>query len=91
MRRTQVTPKASEGQRREIRTIVADLGLWVTCLTARGMPTSGTARDDFFLSYLDLCRDLGCTLLKIGGEPEWDRWAYDTFVRVGADEAVAAG
>ena len=77
LRRTQVTPQTSVGKRREIRTVVEDQGLYVTCLTARGVPDTGMARDEFFLGYLELCRDLGSGLLKIGGEAEWLRWAAE--------------
>jgi len=71
LRRTQVDPRASVSQRSAMRRSVGNHGLRVTCLTARGMPAGGDERDTFFASYLELCADLGCRLLKIGGEPEW--------------------
>jgi len=71
LRRTQVDPQASTRQRHAMRRTVEDCGLRVTCLTTRGMPDGGPERDAFFHSYLELCADLGCGLLKTGGEPEW--------------------
>ncbi len=77
LRRTQVNPDTPVGERRELLGIAKDHGLPVTCLTARGMPGSGQERDDFYHRYLDLCRDVACGLLKIGGEPSWLRKAAD--------------
>ena len=71
LRRTQVDPQTSASQRLAIRRTVEDHGLRVTCLTARGMPAGGEERDAFLAGYLELCADLGCGLLKIGGETEW--------------------
>ena len=63
--------------------IVRDHGLSVLCLTTRGMPAEGPARDEFFDRYLELCVDLECTLLKTSGETEWARAA--------AEQAKTAG
>jgi len=68
LRRTQVNLQTSANQRRQIQLQVKDQGLQVTCLTARGMPAAAPERDAFFLGYLDLCRDIDCSLLKIGGD-----------------------
>ncbi len=75
LRRTQIDPDASPARRRETLAAVRDAGLTVTCLTARGMPAGGAARDHFFDRYLGLCEDLRCPLLKVGGEPDWLRQA----------------
>ncbi|MBT4497719.1 MAG: sugar phosphate isomerase/epimerase [Gemmatimonadetes bacterium] len=83
LRRTQVNLQTSANQRRQLRIQVKNHGLKVTCLTARGMPAAGTERDAFLLDYLDLCRDMGCSLIKIGGDPEWLRWAAEQGERVG--------
>ena len=71
LRRTQVSPQTPVDERHQLLRIAGDQGLSVTCLTARGMPSQGVERDDFFAGYLELCRDLSCGLLKVGGEPEW--------------------
>ena len=75
LRRTQVNPKTPTRERQALRRIVRDAGLSVTCLTARRLPTTGAERDDFFRRYLDLCRDMECRLLKIGGDTAWVREA----------------
>ena len=73
--RTQVNPQTSKADRREMMGIVREHGLAVTCLTARNMPRSGSARDEFFGSYLELCMDMECGLMKIGSDAEWARQA----------------
>lgn len=75
LRHTQVNPDTSQRDREELLNVVRDAGLAVTCLTARYLPASGPERDDFFLRYLDLCRDVGCGLLKIGSDTPWLRTA----------------
>jgi len=55
--------------------VVEEEGLLVTCLTARGLPTGRTERDDAFMAYLELCRDMECRLLKVSGTPAWLREA----------------
>ena len=77
LRGTQVDPDTPASERKALLSMAADHGLPVTCLTARGMPGSGQEREDFYHRYLDLCRDMECRLLKIGGEPEWLRKAAD--------------
>jgi len=71
LRRTQVNPDTSRPRRAELLNIVLNAGLGITCLTARGLPGSGPERKGFFLRYLDLCNDLNCPLLKIGGDTAW--------------------
>lgn len=71
LRGTQVRPESPAHERGEILRIAQDHGLPITCLTARGLPASGPERDAFFHSYLDLCRDLECHLLKIGSDTAW--------------------
>jgi len=71
LRRTQVNPDTPKHQRKQRFAIVRDAGLRVTCLTARGLPSTGAEREDFFLRVLELCRDLECGLLKIGSDPPW--------------------
>ena len=71
LRRTQVNPDTPVRERRELLRTVEDHGLVVTCLTARGLPAGGAERDDFFGRCLDLCADMGCGLMKIGGDPAW--------------------
>jgi sugar phosphate isomerase/epimerase len=75
LRETQVSLKTSPQDRKILLQQIHDAGLLVTCLTARGLPAAGTERDDFFLQYLDLCRDLGCGLLKISSDVDWLRGA----------------
>jgi len=77
LRRTQIAPDAPGPRRRQVRRVVENEGLTVTCLTARGLPTDGSDRDAFFDRYLDLCRDLGCGLLKIVSDPAWMRQAAE--------------
>ena len=88
LRRTQVDPQASAGRRRAMRRMVEDHGLRVICLTARGMPAGGGERDAFFARYLGLCADLGCGLLKLGGEPEWLCGAADIAQQKGVSLAT---
>ena len=71
LRRTQVSLDTPALQRRAIRRTVQAHGLSVTCLTARGMPSSASDREAFFLRYLDVCNDLECPLMKIGGDSAW--------------------
>ncbi len=71
LRRTQVNPQTPASQRRQVLQSVRDEGLRVICLTARGLPATGPARGAFFNTYLDLCEDLECGLLKIAGDPAW--------------------
>ena len=73
LRRTQISPTASVRQRREMLHVVKDEGLLVTCITARDLPTGGTERNDTFMAYLELCRDMECPLLKVSGSPAWLR------------------
>ena len=75
LRRTQVDPKTSKTDRKSMLNIVKDMGLAVTCLTARRLPPGGKERDDFFESYLDLCNDMECGLMKIGSDTAWCREA----------------
>ena len=75
LRRTQIQPDTPKAACKELLAIVRDAGLGVTCLTARGIPSSGDERDRFFHRYLDLCGDLQCDLLKIGGDKQWLRQA----------------
>jgi len=75
LRRTQVSPQTPKTERNKMRDIVKDMGMVVTCLTARGLPLRGKERDDFFESYLELCRDIDCSLMKIGSDPAWCREA----------------
>lgn len=77
LRRTQVSPEATAARRHQVAATVRAHGLRVTCLTARGLPASGSERDAFFGRYLDLCADLDCRLLKIGSDPAWLRRATD--------------
>ena len=69
--KSQVNPQTPKAERREILRMVKDHGLVVTCLTARNMPQSGRERDEFFASYLTLCADMECGLMKIGSDAEW--------------------
>ena len=75
LRRTQVSPDTRAAQRKRMLHIVRDSGLDVTCLTARGLPGKGAGRDEFFLRYLELCRDVECPLMKISSETSWLRRA----------------
>ncbi len=77
LRLTQVNPDTPGPERKAILRIADNAGLKITCLTARGMPSSGTARDDFFKRYLELCGDMKCALLKTGGDPTWLRQAAE--------------
>ena len=83
LRRTQIDPTTSKVRRREMLQTVRDEGLSVTCLTTRRMPDSGAERDDFFLTYLELCVDMECGLLKTGGESDWMCWAADKALPMG--------
>lgn len=71
LRDTQVNPRSSYAERCAVSDIVADTGLFISCLTCRGLPSGGDDREVHFRSYLALCMDLGCNMLKIGGDPEW--------------------
>lgn len=73
LRRTQVRPDMPARERTAAFRIVTDSGLFVTCLTARGLPAEDPERNEFFLHYLDLCEELDCRLLKIGGDTAWLR------------------
>ena len=78
LRRTQVRPDMHPRERAAVIRVVKGTGLSVTCLTARGLPNEGVARDEFFVRYLDLCGEMDCRLLKIGGDTAWLRDACAT-------------
>ncbi len=71
LRRTQVNPQTTTSQRRQILHTVRKHGLVVTCITARGLAEQDPDRQSSFESYLELCADLDCHLMKIGGNPSW--------------------
>lgn len=77
LRRTQVFTDTAKSERRAMLDVVHGEGLEVTCFTTRRMPSAGPERDSFYLSYLELCADFECRLLKTGGEHEWMLWAAD--------------
>lgn len=77
LRRTQVEPGSAPRERAAALRAVRENGLEVSCLTARAMPAGGPERDAFLSSYLDLSEELGCRLLKAGGEPDWMRRAAE--------------
>ena len=88
LRRTQVNPETPGSRRAELLATADEAGLRITCLTARGLPSAGEDRERFFADYLDLCRDLRCPLLKIGGEPDWLREAAGRAERFGVTLAT---
>jgi sugar phosphate isomerase/epimerase len=65
LRGTQVGPEWLPGERYMLRTMLREQGLFVSCLTARGLPAGGRDRDTFLDRHLGLCADLECGLLKI--------------------------
>jgi len=73
LRRTQVNTNSEKQERKEKLAIVKNHGLYVTCLTVRGLPGKDEieSRNDYFQSYLELCNDMECSLLKIGAETSW--------------------
>lgn len=71
LRHSQVKPDSPSALKSDILRRAQAEGLTITCLTARYMPKSGPERDAFFLSYLELCRDLNCSLLKISSDTAW--------------------
>jgi len=75
LRRTQVNLNTPKRERKKLLNIVRNADLSVTCLTARRLPAAGRERDDFFLHYLELCRDMECSLLKISSDTAWLREA----------------
>ena len=79
----QINEKSPISERKEKLRIVKDNGLIVTCLTARNLPKTGKERDDFFESYVELCGDMECGLMKIGSDPEWCRAAAEKAVKGG--------
>ena len=83
LRRTQVNLETPVRERRDLLKIVQDTDLDVTCLTARGMPSSGPGRDDYLDRYLDLCVDYGCGLLKVTSASKWLRRAASKAERLG--------
>ena len=88
LRRTQIAPTATHERRAEVLGAVKASGLSVTCLTARGIPSAGPARERALESYLRLCTDLDCPLLKVSGEPEWMRSAAERAACCGVHLAV---
>ncbi len=83
LRDTQVSLASSAAGRRDVLRTVDDAGLFVSCLTARGMPSHGVERDAFFRRYLDLCTDLDCSLLKISSDTGWLHDAAETALDAG--------
>jgi len=71
LRDTQISLETGTAERTRLLQAVLDAELAVSCLTARGLPGSGAERDEFFLRYLDLCRDMKCGLLKIESDTAW--------------------
>jgi sugar phosphate isomerase/epimerase len=83
LRRSQVNPASNKFERRQILRICSDHGLTVSCLTARGLPEEPVARNDFLKSYLELCNNLNCKLLKISANAEWLSQAVDIAAEFG--------
>jgi len=83
LRKTQVNPDTSADEVERIRSTIRDAGLYVSCITTRGMPGEGAERNEFLLRYLDLATRLGCRLIKTGGDPDWCRWAAEKASEVG--------
>jgi sugar phosphate isomerase/epimerase len=77
LRDTQVSLKTPKQERAALLGQVRENGLFVSCLTARGIPTQGPEREEIFLRVLELCRDMDCRLLKIGGDTAWLREAAE--------------
>ena len=71
LRRTQVDPDTPGETIIDLKRILDDYGLTVTGLIARGLPDDPRRRDEGLRRYLDLCRNLGCTLLRVSGSPSW--------------------
>jgi sugar phosphate isomerase/epimerase len=71
LRDTQVSLKTPKEEREVLLGQARDNGLFVSCLTARGIPAQGPEREEVFLRVLELCRDMDCRLLKIGGDTAW--------------------
>ena len=92
LRDTQVNPDTPAAQRAAIRGELSANNLEVTCLIARGLPSGGTERDEFFHRYLDLCLQMECKLLKIASDAKWLRLAAerarDHGVRLAANNHV---
>jgi len=77
LRDTQVSLKTPKEERAALLAQVRENGLFVSCLTARGIPTQEPEREAVFLRVLELCRDMECRLLKIGGDTAWLREAAE--------------
>jgi sugar phosphate isomerase/epimerase len=86
--KSQVNPQTPKTERRQMLRMVKDHGLAVTCLTARSMPQSGRGRDGFFSSYLELCTDMECRLMKIFSDPEWAHRAASRAQELGIALAI---
>lgn len=66
LRQTQVNVETPYKERARLLNVVRDHGLFVSGLTARGLPGDEPGRTDGFRRYLALCSALDCRLLKIG-------------------------
>ena len=77
LRETQVSVNTPAGKRKELAMIMHDNDLVLTCLTARNLPVVDTERADAFLRHLDLCQEMGCSLLKISGDTFWLKCAAE--------------
>jgi sugar phosphate isomerase/epimerase len=77
LRDTQVSLKTPKVERAALLAQVRDNGLFVSCLTARGIPAQEPEREEVFLRVLELCQDMDCHLLKIGGDTAWLREAAE--------------
>jgi len=84
LRRSQIGPDSSPRKRVAARRAASDSGVIISCVASKGMkPGEGLGRDDLYLRYLELCRDLDCGLLKVAGEVEWMRWAVERAAEAG--------
>lgn len=64
LRRSQIKPDDSTEKKKEIKDILTEMLLPVTCLTARGIPQDPNQKTDFMKRYFELCAFLDCHLLK---------------------------
>lgn len=77
LRKTQISLDTPSQEIIKIGQTIQKSGIEVTCVTARGVSLKDEENFGLFKKYITLAEDLGCKLIKAGGDIPWLRKAAD--------------